>query len=109
MHRWPAPPPGLSSANERAFVGTHVLLYVLLIALLATGIGMLALSGLSLVPGSIVPARHRERTAPHGHDVLSKLFIALLLVHVVGVVRYQVGKGDTLGRMGVPWFSRSRE
>ena len=29
-HRWPSPPPGLSSANERAFIGTHVLLYVLL-------------------------------------------------------------------------------
>ena len=109
VHRWPSPPPGLSSANERALVGTHVLLYVLLVALLATGIGMLALSGLSLVPGSIVPADIENVPPRMAHDVLSKVFIALLLVHVAGVVRYQLGKGDTLGRMGIPWFSRSRE
>ena len=107
-HRWPAPPEGLSPANERAFIGTHVLLYALLIALLASGIGMLALSGLSLVPGSIVPAGIEDVPPRIAHNVLSKVFIALLLVHVAGVVRYQLGKGDTLGRMGVPWFSRER-
>ena len=109
VHRWPSPPPGLSPANGRAFIGTHVLLYALLIALLASGIGTLALSGLSLVPGSIVPADIENVPPRMAHHVLSKVFIALLLVHVAGVVRYQLGKGDTLGRMGVPWFSRSRE
>ena len=38
-HRWPSPPPGLSPANERAFIGTHVLLYALLIALLRAAWG----------------------------------------------------------------------
>lgn len=109
VHRWPAPPPGLSSANERAFIGTHVLLYILLVSLLASGIAMLALSGLSLVPGSIVPADVENVPPRMAHDLLSKVFIALLLVHVAGVVRYQMGKGDTLGRMGVPWFGRSPE
>ncbi|MCY4448360.1 MAG: cytochrome b/b6 domain-containing protein [Chloroflexi bacterium] len=109
VHRWPSPPPGLSPANERAFIGTHILLYTLLIALLASGIGTLVLSGLSLVPGSIVPADVENVPARMAHDLLSKVFIALLLVHVAGVLRYQVGKGDTLGRMGVPWFSRSHE
>jgi cytochrome b561 len=106
VHRWPSPPPGLSPANERAFIGTHVLLYALLVALLASGIGMLALSGVALVPGSIVPADIENVPPRMVHDVLSKVFIALLLVHVAGVVRYQLGKGDTLGRMGVHWFSR---
>ena len=109
VHRWPSPPPGLSPANERALIGTHVLLYTLLIALLASGIGTLALSGLSLAPGSIVPADIENVPSRMAHDLLSKVFIALLLVHVVGVVRYQLGKGDTLGRMGVPWVSRPRE
>ncbi len=109
VHRRPSPPPGLSRVNERAFTGTHVLLYVLLIALLASGIGMLALSGIALAPGSIVPADIENVPPRMVHNVLSKVFIALLVVHVVGVVRYQLGKGDTLGRMGVPWFSRSRE
>ena len=107
VHQWPAPPPGLSSANERAFIGTHVLLYVLLVSLLASGIAMLALSGIALVPGSVVPADIENVPPRMAHDVLSKVFIALLLVHVAGVVRYQVGKGDTLGRMGVPWFRRT--
>ena len=109
VHRWPSPPPGLSPANERAFIGTHVLLYALLVVLLASGMGTLALSGLSLVPGSIVPADIENVPPRMAHHVLSKVFIALLLVHVTGVVRYQLGKGDTLGRMGVSWFSRSRE
>ena len=107
VHRWPSPPPGLSRVNERAFAGTHVLLYVLLIALLASGIGMLALSGVALVPGSVVPADIENVPPRMVHNVLSKVFVALLLVHIAGVVRYQLGKGDTLGRMGVHWFSRS--
>lgn len=109
IHRWPAPPPGLSQMNERAFIGTHVLLYALLVALLASGIAMLALSGLSLVPGSVIPADIENVPPRMAHDVLSKVFIVLLIVHVAGVVRYQVSKGDALGRMGVGWFSRSRE
>lgn len=109
VHRWPSPPPGLSPLNERAFTGTHVLLYVLLVGLLASGIGMLALSGMALVPGSVVPVDIDNVPPRMAHNVLSKVFIALLLVHVAGVVRYQLGKGDTLERMGVPWFSRSRE
>lgn len=104
VHRWPSPPPGLSSANERAFIGTHVLLYVLLTALLASGISMLALSGIAIVPGEIVPGNIEDVVPRRAHDILSKLFIVLLVVHVVGVIRYQAGKGDTLGRMGVPWF-----
>ena len=107
VHRWPSPPAGLSRVNERAFIGTHVLLYVLLIALLASGIGMLALSGIALAPGSVVPADIENVPPRVAHDLLSKVFIALLLIHVVGVVRYQLGKGDTLGRMGVHWFRRS--
>ena len=107
-HRWPSPPPGLSPANERAFIGTHVFLYALLIALLASGMGTLALSGIAIVPGDIVPGDVQDIVPRMAHHVLSKIFIALLLVHVAGVVRYQIGKGDTLGRMGVPWVSRSR-
>ena len=107
VHRWPAPPPGLSPSNERAYIGTHVLLYTLLIGLLGSGIGMLALSGMALVPGSIIPADIENVSPRMAHDLLSKLFIALLLIHVVGVVRYQLGKGDTLGRMGVHWSRRS--
>ncbi|MDE2836098.1 MAG: cytochrome b/b6 domain-containing protein [Chloroflexota bacterium] len=106
VHRWPSPPPGLSRVNERAFIGTHVLLYALLIALLGSGIAMLAFSGIALAPGSIVPADVEDVPPRMAHNLLSKVFIALLVVHVAGVVRYQLGKGDTLGRMGVHWFRR---
>ena len=106
VRRWPPPPPGLSRANERAFIGTHVLLYVLLVALLATGAAMLALSGVSLIPGGVVPAEIEHAPPRMAHDALSKVFIGLLLVHVAGVVHYQLRKGDALGRMGAPWFRR---
>ena len=67
----------------------------------------LALSGIAIVPGDIVPGEVKDVAPRMAHNVLSKLFIVLLLVHVAGVVRYQVSKGDTLGRMGVPWFRRA--
>jgi cytochrome b len=41
------------------------------------------------------------------HDVVSKLFMLLFVMHLAGVIMYQVREGDTFGRIGIPWFSKS--
>ena len=106
LRRWPEHPAGLSPMNRRVFVATHVLLYLVLAILIASGVSMLLLSNLSVIPGSVMPGEINDVPPRFIHNVLSKVFIALFLVHVAGVVRYQLGKGDTLARMGVRWFSR---
>ncbi len=106
FNRWPPPPPGLSSRRKKTFKTTHALLYVLLAALVTTGVGMLLLSGLSLSPVSLSPAGIRDVAPREAHHLLSKLFIVLLVVHLTGVLDYQVRKGDALSRMSVRWSSR---
>lgn len=41
------------------------------------------------------------------HELLSSALVLLFLIHVGGVLLYQFTKGDTLGRMGIKFFSRS--
>ena len=106
FHRWPPPPPGLSPLRERAFTGTHILLYLVLSATVATGAGMLLLSGLPLSPVGLSPADIQDVPTREPHHLLAFIFTALLIVHVVGVVDYQLRKGDVLSRMGIGWFSR---
>lgn len=106
FHRWPAPPPKLSPLNERALAGTHILLYAVLLAMVMSGVGMLALSGAAPSPAGLTPADIEDVPPRMAHSVLSKVFIALLVVHLAGVLNYQLRKGDTLSRMGVRGFGR---
>lgn len=105
LRRWPDPPAGLSPMNRKAFVATHVLLYLALIGLIGSGVSMLLLSNLPVIPGGVTPDAIEDVPPRFVHNVLSKAFIILLLVHVGGVVRHQLTKGDTLSRMGVRWFA----
>lgn len=107
VRRWPAPPDGLSPLNRAAYLATHTLLYVLLVALLASGVGMLLASGVAPVPGGIAPGDVADSAARVAHSALSKVFGALLVVHVAGVVRHQLTKGGAFARMGVRWFERA--
>lgn len=98
----PATPPGMSKGRRLAFHGVHILLYVLLFPLIASGIGMLLTSGLSLWPGAVDPAAISRDLAPRvGHDIGSKVYLVLVVAHIGGVALYQRLKGDVLSRMGV--------
>ena len=105
FHRWPAPPPSLASVQAKLFIGNHVLLYLVLIVMLSSGVGMLALSGLPS-PLGVVPADIEDVPPRLIHDILSKVFIGLLVMHILGVLEYQLHKGDTLSRMGIRWLAR---
>ncbi len=106
VDRWLPAPPGLSNLRQQAFKWNHILLYVFVIPLLSSGIGMLVLSGVGILPGSVTPAAIQDVPPRSFHDIVSKIFILLLLMHLGGVFQYQFKKGDVLSRMGITWFTR---
>ena len=107
FHRWPAPLPMLSTWRRRVFTGVHVVLYGVLVVVLLSGVMMVVASDMSPIPGTIQPEAIKDVPPRMVHDLLTKVLIVALVIHIVGVVDYQVRKGDTLSRMGILLFSRS--
>lgn len=105
---WPAAPPKLSAGRARLFKWNHILLYAVVIAALASGVGTLVLSGLSLSPAAVSPELIQEVPPKKAHVVATRAFVVLFLMHLAGVVQYQMKKGDTFSRMGVRWPDRGR-
>lgn len=98
----PATPAGMSRPRRFAFHGIHVLLYLLLIPITASGVSMLLLSGQSLWPPAVVPsAILPDLSAREGHAIGSNIYLVLVIVHIAGVLLYQRLKGDVLRRIGV--------
>ena len=79
------------------FVANHYLLYGLLGVLSLTGIAMLLSAGTF---EAIPLAKNQGPSAQH--EIASLIFLLLFVMHVAGVVYYQVKQGKTLRRMGVP-------
>ena len=102
MDTVPDPPPNLTPLNEKAFLWNHNLLYLVLVLMVLSGIAILLTSGLGLSPSGVVPEAIAEVPSRTAHGLLSWAFLLLLLAHIGGVVRYQLLKGNTLARMGVP-------
>ncbi len=78
------------------FVANHYLLYILLIALAASGIGILIAAG-----GFDAAALAKSDGPQPQHQAASTIFLLMFVMHVAGVIYYQVTKGRTLRRMGV--------
>ena len=103
----PAPPAEMKAAQKTAFAANHLLLYLVIILMVVSGVAMLLLSGVGLSPAGVTPAGIENVPPRTVHDVVSKLFMLLFVMHLAGVIMYQVREGDTFGRMGIPWFSKS--
>ena len=98
-----APPAGLAAWNRRLHTTVHWLATVLPFVLAASGLGVLlqndlfaALQTLTPPPETLDVAQARD-----AHAIGAYVYMALLAVHVAGVVRYQMTKGDVLARMGI--------
>ncbi len=79
------------------FVANHYVLYGLLLLLAVSGIAML------LAAGTFEAQALAKNDGPSDqHEVISTVFLLMFVMHVAGVVYYQVKKGRTLRRMGVP-------
>jgi cytochrome b561 len=80
------------------FVANHYALYGLLLILSVTGIVVLLRTG-----GFDAAALRKNQDRPKDvHELASLVFLLMIVAHVAGVVYYQVTKGKTLRRMGVP-------
>ena len=98
-----APPPGLAPWNLRLHGGVQWVVAVFPLLLAVTGTGAILQNDLGplLQAGEAPPATLAVTQARDGHMVGAYAFTALLLIHVAGVVRYQVTRGNVLARMGV--------
>jgi len=100
--RRPDPIPGMGRLQARAASGTHLLLPALLLAMAASGIGLVALSGAGPVlsgarAAALLPDfRAFAPRVPHG--VGARLLVALLLLHVGAALHHQFIRRDGLMR-----------
>jgi cytochrome b561 len=79
------------------FVANHYVLYGLLVLLSISGIAMLLAAG-----GFDAVALAKNDGPSERHELASTVFLLMFLMHVAGVVYYQVRYGRTMRRMGVP-------
>ncbi|MDW8326290.1 MAG: cytochrome b/b6 domain-containing protein [Anaerolineales bacterium] len=104
----PAVPAGITGPHVWLYKGVHLLFYVVLIGLGLSGMGILALSGLN--PFNVAPESINHDVPPiAGHFVLSRLYMLLLVLHLVGVFRYQFFEGNVFARMGLGWLKIGRQ
>lgn len=101
--RRPAPLPDQPKLQERVASAVHLLLYAAIIVLAASGIATLALSGAipALLGGT--PLHSLEDLLPRlTHELVSKLLIGLLVLHIGAALYHQFIRRDRLlGRMGI--------
>lgn len=104
----PAPPEGVTGFKRVMFEGNHYALYVVLLLLALSGSFMLIQSGLTPATMSTLTPDMVQDVAPRqGHNIFSKLFLLLFVMHVIGVMRYQFMDGDVMGRMGIRFPGKS--
>ncbi|NJN94100.1 MAG: hypothetical protein HC875_08400 [Anaerolineales bacterium] len=96
---------GLSALHQLGLKAVHLLLYILLFVLIVSGIGMIALSGLGWSLANVTPEAILKDIPPvFTHGITSRLYILLVIIHLVGVLIYQFKKSNVMARMGVSWF-----
>ena len=108
--RPPPPLPPMPRWQEIAADGSHYLLYGLLFAMPLTGWLMNSAAGFPLtwfglfkVPALISKSRDAFEFWQETHEVLSRVLIGLILVHVAAALKhYWVDRDEVLSRM-LPW------
>jgi cytochrome b561 len=105
----PIPPVGSPLWQERTTRAVHVLFYAVIVAMVASGVGMLALSGAAPIifrgePALLPDFWKYPPRLPHGVGVW--VLLALLVLHACAALYHQfVRRDDLLWRM---WFSSRR-
>lgn len=104
----PAVPAGITGPHRWLYSGVHLLFYVVLLGLGLSGMGILALSGLT--PFNVAPEAINHDVPPvAGHFLLSRVYIALLVAHLAGVIRYQFFEGNVFARIGLGWLKIGKQ
>lgn len=103
--RKPLPVAGQPPLLHRAASAVHLIFYIVIVGLAASGIGMMVLSGAGPIvfggaSGSLPDFWNYPPRLPHGIGV--RVLIALLILHVGGALYHHFIRGDRLlTRMGV--------
>ncbi len=97
----PPPPPVMSPLHLFGVQLIHVLQYIVLFAMLGSGLALLTVSDLPRALLGTAPLPDVSTLLPKQvHEVLGAVFALLLGAHVGGVVIMQLQGGRTLQRMG---------
>jgi cytochrome b561 len=105
--RKPGPVAGSPHWQERTAQVVHVLFYIVILGMIASGIGMLALSGAAPLifggDGALLPdfSKYPPRL-PHG--IGARLLLGLLVLHVGAALYHHFVRHD--GLLWRMWFSR---
>jgi cytochrome b561 len=105
--RKPGPVAGSPHWQERTAQVVHVLFYIVILGMIASGIGMMALSGAAPLifggDGALLPdfSKYPPRL-PHG--IGARLLIGLLVLHVGAALYHHFVRHD--GLLWRMWFSR---
>lgn len=102
-----AAPTGMAWADAIA-PWTHWALYVLVLAMVASGFAMSLMAGLPAIvfggSGEALPETFDIYWPRAVHGIVAKLLIALVMLHVAAAIYHQFVKGDGLFRR--MWFGR---
>jgi cytochrome b561 len=111
----PAPPDGMRPWERRLALALHLGLYVLILGMIASGWLMVSASPLPMpahlplgftVPNLTGPNALIEARAKVTHEILSKLVIAALVLHVAGALKHHfIDHDGVLSRM-LPFGAR---
>lgn len=97
----PAMPAKLSLVQKRTIKIVRIFTYFVMLLLTFSGVGILLVNGMSLLPGNIVPDVIKDGPAMGMHVIAYRLMLLLLIMHIAGIARYQMRYGDVMGRMGI--------
>jgi len=102
------PGPAAAGWKHRLARGVHWGMYLVIFAMLSTGIGMAVLGNLwpILTGNAVVLPRSFDVLPPHaGHELFARVLIGLLLLHILAAVWHSFVGEAVMGRM---WFGRRR-
>lgn len=100
------PPPAGSPGLHRAAQVAHWGLYLVMFAMVMTGIGMAALGGLwPILSGRevVLPASFAALPPHAGHELFARVLIGLVALHLLAALWHAVSGRSVWGRM---WFGR---
>jgi cytochrome b561 len=93
-------PEGIDGINKILYSVTHWMIYITLLTIGMSGGATMFLNQMNFF--TIEPALlNRELISINIHQLVTKLILILVFIHLVGVIRYQFTKGNILARLAL--------
>lgn len=112
LGRRPGPPEGAPEWEVRLAAATHLLLYVLMLALPVAGIltamsgrGPFDLAGLGAIP-NVLASTGLRGTFKEAHELLANVLIAVVALHFLATLFHAFVRRDDVATRMMPWRAR---